>query len=101
MPLTIFQSAVRSSRWGIRLASWPLIVTLQLLGLEEKTRVAFLRFPPDADEVINRFLPRGYLLFGRPEGTWPSLNGNHLPPERLAPKKTQRYHQAPRAPAQQ
>ena len=67
MPLTIFQSAVRSSRWSIRLASWPLIVTLQLLGLEEKTRVAFLRFPPDADEVINRFL-RGYLLFGRPGG---------------------------------
>lgn len=65
IPALLHDPSVRSSRRLTRLASWPLVVTLQLLGLQGKTRVAFLWSAPDADEVIDRYR-RGYVLFGRP-----------------------------------
>ncbi len=77
----------RSSNRVFRLVSWPIIAAMQLLGLEEKSRAAFLWSPPTADEVVDRYL-RGYVLFGRETGRLAKLEWQSFDARAIATAET-------------
>jgi leucyl/phenylalanyl-tRNA--protein transferase len=60
---------------------------MQLIGLEEKSRAAFLWSPPAADEVVDRYL-RGYVLFGRETGRLAKLEWQSFDARAIATAET-------------
>lgn len=87
IPRLLHNPPVRASNRVYRLVSWPIIATMQLLGLEEKTRAAFLWSRPTADEVVDRYL-RGWVLFGRETGRLAKLEWQSFDARAIATAET-------------
>jgi leucyl/phenylalanyl-tRNA---protein transferase len=87
IPMLLQSPPARASNRAFRLVSWPIIATMQLLGLEEKSRVAFLWSRPTAGEVVDRYM-RGYVLFGRETGHLAKLEWQSFDARAIATAET-------------
>ena len=87
IPMLLHSPPARASNRVFRLVSWPIIAAMQLIGLEEKSRAAFLWSPPAADEVVDRYL-RGYVLFGRETGRLAKLEWQSFDARAIATAET-------------
>lgn len=87
IPMLLHSPPARASNRAFRLVSWPIIATMQLLGLEEKSRAAFLWSRPTAGEVVDRYM-RGYVLFGRETGRLAKLEWQSFDARAIATAET-------------